>query len=393
MTGASALMLAGHPPGAGSGSAVRGATTLGALRERFERVDVRALAFDDEHPFADRAAGLIARPRRPTRAEQLAWIARGGAFYWDEHASGIERHLRAECDAGGLLARYDLVWVASPLLARAAQALGARGRVLDIDNVPSAHLRSILAGEWASAPLDAYRRLLVRALQREERRRANLHDAVTVTSAQERALLGAVRPPVFVVPNTVAAVAAAPVAASGPEALFVGSLSYEPNIDALTWLLDEIWPLISERVAAARLRIVGRNPGDALRRRCAKTPGVTLIADAPSLDEHYHAARVVLAPLRGGGGTGRIKILEALAYGVPIVASAQALEGVDVEPARDAIVADGAEPFAAGAATLLRDAAAAAAIGAAGRALWERAHAPAAAQAIIGGVLDGVLGQ
>lgn len=384
-------MLAGHPPGAGSGSAVRGATTLAALRERFERVDVRALAFDDEVDFADRAAVLLARPRRPTRREQLALIARGGSFYWDERAAGVAGALRAQRTAGSLLARYELIWCASPLLARAAQAVDARARVLDIDNLPSAHLRAIVAGERASPPLQAYRRLLVLALAREERRRANLHDAVSVTSVQERALLGRVRPPVIVLPNTVPPVAAAPVAGSGAEALLVGSLSYEPNIEALTWLLDDIWPRIAAAVPGARLRVVGRNPGTELRRRCAEAPGVRLVADAPSLDEHYHAARIVLAPMRSGGGTGRIKILEALAYGVPIVATAQAIAGVSLAPGREVVVAEDAEALAAAAVTLLADPVAAAAIGTAGRARWASSYAPAAAQAIIGELLDGLL--
>jgi glycosyltransferase involved in cell wall biosynthesis len=175
------------------------------------------------------------------------------------------------------------------------------------------------------------------------------------------------------------------------EILFVGSLSYEPNIDAVDWLLDDIWPRVRAAAPRARLNVVGRNPSEAMRQRCRAAAGVRLVGDAPSLDEHYRAARAVIVPIRSGGGTGRIKILEAMAYGIPIVATPQAVEGVAVADGSEVLLAEDADGLARRTSELLSDAAAARAIGHAGREVWARDHAPEAAAGIIGSIVDLVL--
>lgn len=378
-------MLTAHPPGEGTGSARRGAVTLGALRGLFERVDVVSLAFADEGRFADPAVRLIARPARPGPARRLALLARGGAYYWPERAADLPGRVRALAARGELLEDYDLVWCHSLLLARAGQAVHARARVVDIDNVPSADARTAAAGPA--------RRLYVGALSaafaREERSRAALHDLVTVTSEAELARLGAVAPPVRVLPNTVAAVAPAPVAASAPQALFVGSLGYLPNVDAVRWLTESIVPRLRALVPGAAVRVVGRDPGADVREWCLQA-GVELVADAPSLEPHYHAARVMLAPLRSGGGT-RIKVLEALAYGVPVVATPQAVEGLGLTHGVDVQVAAGAETIALEAAALLRDPAAAARIGAVGREAWALRHGPDGTRRLIAAIVSDLI--
>ena len=371
-------MLTAHPPGEGTGSARRGAATLEALRALFHRVDVVSLAFADEARFADPAVRLIARPARPGAAKRLAMLARGGAYYWPEHGAGLHDRIGALAAGGELLRAYDLVWCHSMLMARAAQAVGAHARVLDIDNVPSADARTAAAGGPARR---AYVGVLSAAFAREERSRAALHDLVTVTSGDERERLGRVRPPVTVLPNTVTEVPPAHVAASGPQALFVGSLGYRPNIDAVRWLAESIVPRLRARVPATAVRVVGRDPGEDLRGWCVQA-GVELVADAPSLQPHYHAARVMLAPLRSGGGT-RIKVLEALAYGVPVVATPQAVEGLGLTHGVDVQIGAGADEIVAGAAALLEDPAAAARIGEAGRAAWALRHGPAETRRVI----------
>ena len=389
--GGAAVMIAAHPPGSGSGSAVRGRTTLAVLRTLFERVDVVALAFDDERAYADPATRFVPRPRRPRTIEQLAMLARGGSYYWDERAARVERALRGLVAGGELLRAYDLLWCSAPLMARAALAVSAGARVLDIDNVPSEDLRLLTASQTAGAGRSAYRDLLWRVLAREERARANLHDAVIVTSSGERRLLGPVRSPVVVLPNTVPPVPAAAVHDATHEVLFVGSLSYGPNIEAVEWLISDIWPRLAPANVVVTLRIVGRNPSAALRQRCRDAAGVELVADAPSLVEYYHAARAVIVPLRSGGGTGRIKILEAMSFGVPIVATTQSVDGVAVAHGRDVLLADDAEGLAGRIAELLVDAPRARLIGRAGHAVWARDHAPEAAAVIVGSVVERVL--
>jgi glycosyltransferase involved in cell wall biosynthesis len=379
-------MISAHPPGGGTGSAVRGAGSLAALRSEFERVDVVALAFGGEHAFADRAARLIERPRRPGPARRLAMLARGGAYYADERGARVAERLRALIAEGELLARYDLIWCHALLLARTAHGVGAAARVLDIDNVPSTDLRTL---EGGGAARRAYSHALGAAFRREEHRRAALYDVVTVTTELERERLGAVRPPVVVLPNTVAEVAPAPVGDSGPLVLFVGSMAYGPNVDAVRWMAEEIVPRLRELVPDAAVRVVGRGPGDDVRAWCAQAR-IELVADAPSLQPHHHAARVLLAPLRSGGGT-RIKILESLAYGVPVVATPLAIDGLDLKDGVEVAVAADGEGLAAQVAALLRDRSEAVRMGAAARELWARRHGPAGTRRIVSQIVSDLI--
>jgi glycosyltransferase involved in cell wall biosynthesis len=218
-----------------------------------------------------------------------------------------------------------------------------------------------------------WRRATAALLAREERRRCDLADEVVVTSELERDRLGRVAPPVTVVPNTVQE---APVAdpSRGDALILVGSLDYEPNIDALRRLVVSILPLIRQEISDARLIVAGRNPTAEVV-QLAETAGAELRPNVPDLDGVYARARAVVVPIRLGGGT-RFKILEAMARGLAIVATPEAIEGIDVTAGRDFAVGAEDEQFAAACVELLRDPVAATRLGQAARVVWTRAYRP-----------------
>ena len=150
--------------------------------------------------------------------------------------------------------------------------------------------------------------------------------------------------------------------------LFVGTLSYDPNIDAVRWLCEDIRPLL-EPVTIA---IVGSDPAPEVR-RLAELPGVTVAADVPEVTPWYLSSRVAVAPLRVAGGTST-KIAEALAHGRPVVATGAGASGLAVGEDHGVLVAGTAMEFAAACRRLLRDARAASRIGAAGRSEAVRAE-------------------
>lgn len=133
----------------------------------------------------------------------------------------------------------------------------------------------------------------------------------------------------------------------------VAALDYKPNVDAVGWLADDIWPRVRATNPGARLRIVGRNPIDEVGRAAARA-GAELLADVPDVRPHYWSAAVVVAPVRLGSGM-RNKILHAAACGAPQVATTTAIEGIGLRPGEDLLVADDAASFAGAVVAALND--------------------------------------
>ncbi len=139
--------------------------------------------------------------------------------------------------------------------------------------------------------------------------------------------------------------------------LFVGTLGYLPNQDALEYFCATSWPMIVSRArGAVELRVVGDGLPSHITALLARQPGVVLSGWVANLEEVYARADVVVIPLRAGGGT-RIKLLEALAHGVPVVSTTLGAEGIEVQSGTHAILADTPEAFAAGCLQLVQDAA------------------------------------
>ena len=110
-------------------------------------------------------------------------------------------------------------------------------------------------------------------------------------------------------------------------ALFLGSLDWRPNLDAVNLLLDRIFPEILSREPRAKLSLVGRKPSPALVARAAECRRVELVADVPDVRPHLRGCGMMVVPLRIGGGS-RLKIIEALAAECPVISTAVGAEGL-----------------------------------------------------------------
>lgn len=135
--------------------------------------------------------------------------------------------------------------------------------------------------------------------------------------------------------------------------LFVGSMSYEPNEDAALYFVKSIFPLVKAKVREARFIIAGKEPTEAVR-RLHNGNDICVTGYVPDVKEVYAKSTIVAVPIRVGGGT-RIKILEAMSLGVPVVSTSIGCEGIEVVDGRDMLVADSPEHFAAQCALLLSD--------------------------------------
>lgn len=194
----------------------------------------------------------------------------------------------------------------------------------------------------------AYIGTQVRKVRRFERRAFAAADGVIAVSEADadtiRAWRG--RDDVDVVPNGVDAAGFAPrpdAAVNPGELLFVGSLDWRPNLDAVTWFLDEIWARIRAAQPGAHFTIVGRHPPAWLVQRAAAEDSIALEASVPDVKPYVARAAAAIVPLRIGGGS-RLKICESLAMARPTVSTAVGAEGLALG---DGItIADGAAAFA-----------------------------------------------
>jgi glycosyltransferase involved in cell wall biosynthesis len=130
------------------------------------------------------------------------------------------------------------------------------------------------------------------------------------------------------------------------QVLFLGSLDWRPNLDAVRLLLDDIFPAVVRQAPAARLCVVGRAPPAWLAERMRSLPWAELHADVPDVRPFLAESGVMAVPLRIGGGS-RLKILEALACGLPVVSTRVGAEGLHLQDGRDLTLAEPAEAAAA----------------------------------------------
>ena len=145
---------------------------------------------------------------------------------------------------------------------------------------------------------------------------------------------------------------APPASANPPRIVFTGSMDWEPNIDAVDYFCQEVFPRVRSEFPSAVFQIVGRNPHPRVKQLAGASVEVT--GTVPSVGDYLKAATVVVVPLRIGGGT-RLKIFEAMAMGKVVVSTSIGAEGLDVQNGRDLILADDANSFARAINLLLRD--------------------------------------
>lgn len=146
---------------------------------------------------------------------------------------------------------------------------------------------------------------------------------------------------------------APPSSAAPPRIVFTGSMDWEPNIDAVEYFCEQIWPRVLAEFPDAIFQIVGRHPFEKVLRLASKSVQVT--GTVPSVTDYLRDATVVVVPLRIGGGT-RLKIYEAMAMGKALVSTSIGAEGLTFQNARDLLLADEASSFAEAILLFLRDA-------------------------------------
>ncbi len=154
-----------------------------------------------------------------------------------------------------------------------------------------------------------------------------------------------------------------------PVVLLPGSFAWKPNVDGALRFLVEGWPRVRDAVPQARLRIAGKAPPPLLC-EVASRAGAEVAADVPSMPEEMSRASVIVVPLWVGAGA-RVKIVEAMAAQIPVVATWLAAEGLELEAGLHYLGGETAAELGKLAASLLRNPKERVRLAAQGRALAE----------------------
>ena len=219
-----------------------------------------------------------------------------------------------------------------PLLGR--DACSEARVIFDLHNIESDLASQKLTG-WQKWTGSGQRQ--VAKITEIERRVSSMVQGLWTCSSADAARIAAIcpsGPTPQIVPNGIPRAEMAPeflssrdATAGGPVLLFIGHLCYSPNIVAAETLVNDILPSVQRRFPLSRVVLAGRAPPARIRR--LQGISVEVVADPPDVTSLLKKADISVVPLASGGGT-RIKIIEAMAWGVPVVGTRIAVEGLDL---------------------------------------------------------------
>ena len=347
-----------YPPD--KGDKIRAFHQLRALSERHE-VDVFTLV-DDEADLAGQSA-LAAYCRKLTVARIHSKLARLRAlpflltnapltipyFYSSKLATEVMEALRRRT--------YDRIFVYCSAMAQYVAHARGIPVVTDLVDVDSDKWTQYAAAR--RFPFSALFRREGRLLSDYERRICERSACVLVTTEREGQLALRISPlaRVRVVPNGVDAnyfsPHAVPPEVGPPAVVFTGDMSYFPNEDAVTFFVREVLPQVRQTIPDVRFLIVGRNPSRKVR-RLERTAGVQITGFVPDVRPYFARARVAVAPFSMSAGIPN-KILEAMAYGLPVVATQRATQGLAPSVAEAILIGQSPNELASQIVLLIRD--------------------------------------
>ena len=343
------ILTTQYPYPVRSGNALR---TLALLERLAPRHEITIMAFaqrDDPAVQALRDRGMQCISVRPPawtplrNARIAAWSLAGRLPYiMATHCTPAMRQALSRALNSG---KYDLLHCDSISLAPLAAECGFRPAVLVEHNVESLIWQRVAKHE--RRPLHkAFVMLQSRKLERAEGKVCRAFDACVAVSQPDAELLrewyGVQN--VRIVPNGVELCDDSADDAPQDGALaFVGSMDWMPNQDAVRWMTSEVMPLIRRRHPQVTLTIVGRNPPAWMRKMSGN--GIRVTGTVEDVRPYIKRSAVCIVPLRIGGGT-RLKILEAMAAGRPVVSTSVGAEGLDLRPGREIVIADSPREFA-----------------------------------------------
>jgi len=333
------------------------------LREIARKCEMHVLAFDQP----------VTRPANVTPQDCIQALLRFCASVdWVNLSSSSLRRTRYGLALTGLMTGepYDLAWLRSAEMANKMRkmvekvspdvvhidalglaqylpAIGSSGSVLNHHDIESCKIE-LRAKKEHNLLLRSYFGLEARKLAAAERKWCPQFNVNAVVSEEEGAVLSRACPDltVRVVPNGVDTEYFTPRADPGTRTiLFCGSMDMHPNQEAMEYFLRRIWPRVVAQAPDVNLQVVGRKPPEWLKEVANTDCRIQVTGFVDDVRPYFQKAAVCICPILSGGGT-RLKILDSLAMGVPVVATSFAVSGLSLEHDKHLLLADTEEQFA-----------------------------------------------
>lgn len=313
-----------------------------------------------------------AQPEEEVGIEKLKGFCAGVEAYWPAaergwsavvkpalvrcfHSASLKERLREVLDSSG---RFDAIHVDELCLAPYVLRSRAFPKVLHRQKIDYVFYRALRQRDPSIAPFGPFELWKLLRYERWASRRFD-HGVVPSPHDGTRWREIGVRLPWTVVPNGVDLDTYRPGAVASvsnahpPTLVFVGSMDYPPNVEAMRFYFDEVHPRVFAEVPSVRVVVVGREPVAEVRAHASR-PNVLVTGRVPDVRPYLASATAVICPVRIGEGT-RLKILEALAMGKAVISTTVGCEGLELIPEREILVADAPTDFARATVRAVRD--------------------------------------
>lgn len=287
----------------------------------------------------------------------------------------LRRNLFSLLKEEGKRIRWDAVLLETLWMSPYLKVLGRIQRIWHFPNLESLSLQRELqnASSLGARFTSYFEGMYARRVESRAGRSGDL--CILVSEEDRRAFLKlAPHAKTLVLPNGIDTSATQFLEEPGGEGtiLFVGSFQYPPNVDAVLYFYREIFPLVRKELPGTRWLVAGSNPPEAFR-PLSEAPGIEVRGFVEDLKSLYREVSAVVAPLRIGSGS-RLKILEAMAWGRPVVSTPVGCEGLEVKEGTNIMIGSTPGKFAEILLQVLKDNGLARRIGREGRKLVEEKY-------------------
>ncbi len=348
-----------YPPD--TGGKIRSYHLLRALTKRFE-VDLYTVYYSNPPPQTAvealqeycRKVSLFQlkkswRTRDRIRRVLISLPRAAQHFHTPRSLQKAQKHIRGR--------GYDLLVADEMCMTPYAELAPELPKIIIRHKVDYAHYKEVArARPWGLEKILDYVEAM--KLRRYSEAKMPLYQAFLACSEQDAALIQRDAPnvPALVIPNGVDLRKFVPSDKSNirdTTLLYVGSMYYYPNIDAVEFFFESIFSKIQQSVSNLNVQIVGHNPPPAIQQLDGRD-NVEVTGSVPDVRPYYQEADVFIVPLRLGGGT-RLKIVEAMAMQTPVVSTTVGAEGLDISPGKNILIADEPAAFSEAILRLLSD--------------------------------------